>query len=64
MPVLIIFASADRIQQVLIRDAGIGIRDTGFEIRDLRFVIRDAGQIKDDLIPICFPEENVFIGDA
>ena len=26
--------------------------------------ILDADQIMDDLIPISFPEENVFIGDA
>jgi hypothetical protein len=27
-------------------------------------MILDAGQIMDDLIPICFPEENVLIGNA
>jgi hypothetical protein len=30
---------------------------------DTRFEIQDAGQIMDDLIPICFLEENVLVGD-
>ena len=33
-------------------------------ILDTRFWMLDVGQIKDDLVPISFPEEKAFIGDT